>query len=106
MKFDDLFKVAIGYRPYPYQTAFAQAGILLKVLYIATSVVSVETVDVGWHCRWFRAVKETEDETPHLLKFCMPVLVRLRQTFEKAVQKLTKRIGSRDLTPNGKWRLS
>ncbi|ODA32152.1 type I-G CRISPR-associated helicase/endonuclease Cas3g [Planctopirus hydrillae] len=82
MKFDSIFHIATGQKPYPYQERFATADSLPELLNVPTGVGKTATAILGWLYR--RQDKKLSTSTPRRLIYCLPMRVLVEQTIKCA----------------------
>lgn len=93
LTFEDFFKKATGFDPYPYQVGFAkQWGDILEV---PTGCGKTEAIVLGWLWRRLCADESTRQQTPRRLAYCLPMRVLVEQTAERVRQWL-ENLGLKD----------
>lgn len=80
MSFSAFFHRATDREPYPYQSAFASAQELPRVLAVPTGTGKTATAVLGWLWRRRFAATEVRATTPRRLVFCLPMRTLVEQT--------------------------
>lgn len=91
--FREVFELATGYEPYPYQTRLAEATDLPQLLDIPTGLGKTAAVVLAWLWRRQFAPPQTRHSqlairnsgTPRRLVYCLPMRVLVEQTRDNAL---------------------
>ena len=86
--FDELFRAATGYAPYPYQRRFAIVDPLPELLKVPTGAGKTATAILGWLWRRRFASDDIIKKTPRRLVYCLPMRNLVEQTYEEAIKWL------------------
>ncbi len=84
--FDDWFKRATGYEPFPYQIELARAEPLPEVIEVPTGTGKTAAAVLAW--LWRRRNSKFCKQTPRRLVYCLPMRVLVEQTRECAIRWL------------------
>lgn len=96
MTYADYFKKAVGFDPYPYQTALAEGARVPIPLKISTGAGKTEAAILGWLYRRFEHPNEAvRDSTSRRLVYCLPMRTLVEQTIGR-VEKWFARLGMAD----------
>jgi CRISPR-associated endonuclease/helicase Cas3 len=80
IEFIDLFRLATGNKPYPYQTRLAIGRALPHLLDIPTGLGKTAAVVLAWLWRRRFANEAIRRQTPRRLVYCLPMRVVVDQT--------------------------
>lgn len=80
MLIQDLYKIAAGYEPYPYQIRLANAPDLPELLSVPTGVGKTAATVLTWLYRRKFATEVTRKNTPRRLVYCLPMRTLVEQT--------------------------
>lgn len=95
--FNDLFKIATGHHPYPYQERLALSENFPEVIEIPTGLGKTDAIILGWLWRRrFDPRDSVRAATPRRLFFCLPMRVLVEQTRDK----IEKWLGNLNLLEN------
>ena len=90
MNIDDIYRVATGHSPYPYQARLANATELPQILSVPTGVGKTAAAVLSWVYRRRYASGNIRKATPRRLVYCLPMRTLVEQTQEAAVEWLAK----------------
>jgi CRISPR-associated endonuclease/helicase Cas3 len=76
--FDNWFKRAVGYSPFPYQRALALSEPFPELLEVPTGTGKTAAAVLSW--LWRRQDKRFREATPRRLVYCLPMRVLVEQT--------------------------
>jgi CRISPR-associated endonuclease/helicase Cas3 len=89
MKFEEMFRMATGYAPYPYQTRLATGSDLPNLIDIPTGLGKTAAVVLSWIYRR-RFAGELSERTPRRLVYCLPMRVLVEQTRDNVILWLNR----------------
>ncbi|MBN1389207.1 MAG: DEAD/DEAH box helicase [Candidatus Thermoplasmatota archaeon] len=90
MNFDEIFKKASGYEPYPFQKKLATDTELPQLLDIPTGCGKTAAVILAWLWRRRFEEEEVREKTPRRLVYCLPMRVLMEQTRDNSVNISTQ----------------
>lgn len=79
-KFNDFFKIATGFKPFPYQEKIANKEDFCELIKIPTGAGKTASVVISW--LWKRKFSGQED-VPRRLVYCLPMRVLVEQTISE-----------------------
>lgn len=80
MLIQDLYKIAAGHEPYPYQIRLANAEVLPDLLSVPTGVGKTASTVLTWLYRRKFAAENIRKDTPKRLVYCLPIRTLVEQT--------------------------
>lgn len=83
MDYQEFFKEATGFDPFPYQARLAESG-FPQVLNIPTGAGKTAAVILAWLWKRRFADERTRKSTPRRLVYCLPMRVLVEQTRDEA----------------------
>ncbi len=89
MVFNEFFKRATGFGPFPYQRRFADSESLPQLVCVPTGLGKTAMAVIGWLWRRLGAEGRFRDQTPRRLAYCLPTRVLVEQTRDNAIRWLS-----------------
>ncbi|WP_083430054.1 type I-G CRISPR-associated helicase/endonuclease Cas3g [Alicyclobacillus macrosporangiidus] len=83
IRFEELFHLALGVDPYPYQRRLAEAKAWPEVLAVPTGLGKTAAVVLAWLWRRRFADAATRQDTPRRLVYCLPMRTLVQQTADQ-----------------------
>jgi len=88
LSYDELFRRACGFDPFPWQRTFATAESLPELVRMPTGAGKTEAAALGWLFRRRHADTVVRDATPRRLVYCLPMRVLVEQTVKRIRSQL------------------
>lgn len=85
MNVNDMYQVATGHLPYPYQARLATEELLPQILSVPTGVGKTAAAILSWVFRRRFASDEIRKATPRRLVYCLPMRTLVEQTRDASV---------------------
>ncbi len=83
MTFEAMFERAAGFRPFPWQLAFATGAEFPEAVIVPTGAGKTEAAALGWLWRRRFAEAGIRERTPRRLVYCLPMRVLVEQTVNR-----------------------
>ena len=91
MTYEDCFKKATGFDPYPYQSRLAEGRDLPVLLKVPTGAGKTEAAILGWlYRRSGHSDEAVHDSTPRRLVYCLPMRTLVEQTVDRVEKWLSR----------------
>lgn len=90
LAFQQVFKEATGYEPFPWQERFAGGESIPSLVSVPTGLGKTAGVILGWLWRRCLAGPASREATPRRLVYCLPMRVLVEQTRDCAREWLSK----------------
>ena len=87
ISYEDLFKTATGFEPFPYQVKIAKED-YPDIIDVSTGAGKTASVVISWLWKRRYASEEVRKDTPRRLVYCLPMRVLVEQTRDECVKWL------------------